>query len=190
MGFDQVKDMELLLQSESKNLLEDFTGVWLSDEAANVNIHKRGHEKLAVKAVLETTISWNGVSEVLHSKRSFEATGEKATKWSHDGGKAGESEAVDLEWIQCHCGPGCNRLQYRWQDVILKLEEFRRLTVHCETAKVVIKLHRTHKVGVTCHYVGKYDPKHNTGEEATDKPIPRLFQRQLDEKGAKKKPNT
>ena len=35
---------------------------------------------------------------------SLEAAGKEATKRSHNGGKGGESDAVDLEWIEAHCG--------------------------------------------------------------------------------------
>lgn len=34
----------------------------------------------------------------------FEATGEKATKGSHDGGKTRQGNAVNLEWVQLHRG--------------------------------------------------------------------------------------
>lgn len=40
----------------------------------------------------------------LNLKSSLEAAGKEAPKRSHDGGKAGESDAVDLEGIEPHRG--------------------------------------------------------------------------------------
>lgn len=35
---------------------------------------------------------------------SLKAAGKEATKGSHNGGERGQSYAVDLEWIETHCG--------------------------------------------------------------------------------------
>jgi len=40
----------------------------------------------------------------------FEAAGEKASKRSHDGGKARQGDAVDLERVQLYCG-----LKRKWE---------------------------------------------------------------------------
>lgn len=44
---------------------------------------------------------------------SLEAAGKETTKGSHDGGKAGESNAVDLEGIEPDCGLPGQEVQVR-----------------------------------------------------------------------------
>lgn len=106
-------------------------------------------------------MTWNGVCKVLDFEGPFEATGEKASERSHDGGKTRQGDAVDLEWVQLHCGPASDGLKYRWQAVVLKLEELRWLTVHCKSVGVVVELYRTHKVAVTCHHIGQLERGRN-----------------------------
>lgn len=53
--------------------------------------------------------------------------------------------------------PAGDRMQHRRQTVVLKLEELGWFTVHGETVRVIIKLHWTHKITVTCHHVGQLE---------------------------------
>lgn len=34
----------------------------------------------------------------------LEPAGEESSEWTHDGGEAGQSDAVDLEWVKLHRG--------------------------------------------------------------------------------------
>lgn len=53
----------------------------------------------------------------------------------------------------CVFYPARDGLKNSRQAVALKLEEFRWLTVHCESVGVIVKLNRAHKVAVTCHHI-------------------------------------
>lgn len=179
-----VEDVELLINTEGQELLDHLAGVGAPDEASNVYINESGHEVLAVKSVHNATVTWDGVGKILDLEGSLEAAGKEATKGSHNGGERGQSDAVDLEWVETHCGPSGGRLQDTGKGIVLELEKVRRLTVHLETVGVIVKLHRTHKVAAASHHIGEHDAKHNGGEESTDETLPCLFRRQLDERGA------
>lgn len=87
MSLERVKDVQLLVWSQSKKLLDDFRRVWPSYKAGDVNIYKCGHEVLTVETIHDSSMTWNGVCKVLDFEGPFEATGEKPSKRSHDGGK-------------------------------------------------------------------------------------------------------
>lgn len=103
------------------------------DEAGDVDVDKRSHEVLAVESVHDAAVTWDGVGKVLRGRktergdwsallsmieakpwpcralyldleRPLEAAGEEAAEGPHDGGEGGESDAVDLEGIETHCG--------------------------------------------------------------------------------------
>lgn len=170
-----VEDVELLIDTEGEELLDHLAGVGAPDEASDVDIDECGHEVLAVESVHNATMTRDSVGKILDLEGSLEAAGKEATERSHDGGKGGESNAVDLERIETHCGPSSDRLQDAGQGVFLELEKLRRLTVHLEAVGVVVELHWTHKVTPAGHHVGEHDAKHNSGEESTDESFPCLL---------------
>ena len=55
----------------------------LEHNLRQVEVDEPPHHYLAVHSVSETTMAWDGVSEVLDVECSLEATGEEATKGSN-----------------------------------------------------------------------------------------------------------
>lgn len=74
-------------------------------------IYKNGHSDSIDVLIQSKSACLRFFSLYLNLESSLEAAGKEATKWTHDGGEAGESDAVDLERIQPYRGlwrQGCH----------------------------------------------------------------------------------
>lgn len=190
MGLQCVEDVELLIWSQGQELLDQFAWVGSPDEAGDVHIDKGGHQILAVKAIHDASMARNGVGKVFDFKGSFESTCEEPSKGADEGGKGGEGNAVNLEWVHPDSFPASDRLDHPRNVVLLQPEQVRGLTVHREAVGIIVVLHRADETSVPRHHVGQQKAKHHSSKEAPDEAFPGLLWGELDEWGpAKEKPN-
>ncbi len=85
-----------------------------------VHVCKESHNKLAIHAIRNSTVPWNGVAEVFDFEGTFEAGGEEAPEWGNKGGEGSKYEDVDLHW--CHV-EGLDVWKPDWKVVEVRYED-------------------------------------------------------------------
>jgi hypothetical protein len=70
-----------------------------------IHISKEPHDELAIHAISNPAVSWNGIAKVFDFESTFETRGEETAEGSDEGGEGGEDEDVNLHG--CH-GEGFN----------------------------------------------------------------------------------
>ena len=68
------------------------------DEAVIVHIRKEAHNELAIHSIRNSTMTWNGVAEVLNLEGTLETRCEETTKRGDEGRKGSKNKDVDLHW--------------------------------------------------------------------------------------------
>ena len=69
-------------RQSSYNDPQDITDCQLVafQEARIVDMHEKGHQKLTIHAIRQSTVAWNRVCKVFYLEGPFESTSEKASK--------------------------------------------------------------------------------------------------------------
>ena len=99
MAADQVKKLHLLVRPQREQQIEEVVGRGPAHKAVQVDVHKRGHDQLAVEAVHEAAVAGNGAAEVLEVEGALEAAGEEAAEGRQRRGEQREGERVQLEGV-------------------------------------------------------------------------------------------
>lgn len=73
-----------------------YAGLMHGNETLVVHEGEEAHDKLAIHAVGDATVTGNGFAEIFDLERSFEARGEKPAERRDEGGKGREGEDVEL----------------------------------------------------------------------------------------------
>jgi hypothetical protein len=77
------------------------------NETVVIHVGEEAHDELTVHAISNTSMTGNGVSEVLDLKCTFQTRGEESAEWSDQGGEGGKDE--DMELHRGNFVAGCKR---------------------------------------------------------------------------------